>query len=130
MRGVIILSPRQPRFLARLLSPQGRFIILKAGIQDKVYILVSGKFYKNLHRVLQTEDLDCEENIIIGGDFNCPLDPKLDKKGGVMVLRKMVIDNIECLQNELDLVDVWRIKNPQSRSYTWRAKNLHQFSVV
>ena len=69
------------------------------------------------------EDLDCEENIIIGGDFNCPLDPKLDKKGGVMVPRKMVIDNIECLQNELDLVDVWRIKNPQSRSYTWSQKS-------
>ena len=102
-------------------------------IQGKVYILVniyapnkdkvSGKFYKNLHRALQTEDLDCEENIIIGGDFNCPLDPKLDKKGGVMVPRKMVIDNIECLQNELDLVDVWRIKNPQSRSYTWSQKS-------
>ena len=116
-----------------IVDPQGRFIILKAGIQDKVYILVniyapnkdkvSGKFYKNLHRVLQTEDLDCEENIIIGGDFNCPLDPKLDKKGGVMVPRKMVIDNIECLQNELDLVDVWRIKNPQSRSYTWSQKS-------
>ena len=62
-----------------IVDPQGRFIILKAGIQDKVYILVniyapnkdkvSGKFYKNLHRVLQTEDLDCEENIIIKGDF-------------------------------------------------------------
>ena len=105
-------------------DPQGRFIILKADIQDKVYTLVniyapnkdkvSGKFYKNLHRALQTEDLDCEENIIIGGDFNCSLDPKLDKKGGVMVPRKVVIDNIECLQNELDLVKVWRIKNPQS----------------
>ena len=116
-----------------IVDPQGRFIILKADIQDKVYILVniyapnkdkvSGKFYKNLHRVLQTEDLDCEENIIIGGDFNCPLDPKLDKKGGVMVPRKMVIDNIECLQNELDLVDVWRIKNPQSRSYTCSQKS-------
>ena len=115
-----------------IVDPQGRFIIFKAGIQDKVYILVniyapnkdkvSGKCYKNLHRVLQTEDLDCEENIIIGGDFNCPLDPKLDKKGGVIVPRKMVIDNIECLQNELDLVDVWRIKNPQSRSYTWSQK--------
>ena len=36
-----------------------------------------------------------------------------------MVPRKMVIDNIECLQNELDLVDIWRIKNPQTKSYTW-----------
>ena len=116
-----------------MLIPGERFIILKAGIQDKLYILVniyasnkdtvSGKFYKNLNRVLQTEDLDCEENIIIGGDFNCPLDPKLDKKDGIMVPRKMVIDNIECLQNELDLVDVWRIKNPQSRSYTWSQKS-------
>ena len=61
---------------------------------------VSGKFYKNLHRVLQT-------------------DRKLDKKGGVMVPRKMVIDNIECL----DLVDVWTIKNPQSRSYIWSQKS-------
>ena len=36
-----------------------------------------------------------------------------------MVPRKKVIDNIECLQNELDLVDIWRIKNPQTKSYTW-----------
>ena len=46
-----------------IVDPQGRFIILKAGIQDRVYILVnilppnkdkvSGKFYKNLHTVLQ-----------------------------------------------------------------------------
>ena len=120
-----------------IVDPQGRFTILKANIHDKVYISVisvslvniyapnkvRGKFYKNLHRVLQTEDLHCDENIIIGGDFNCPLDPKLDKKGGIMVPRKMVIDNIECLQNEVDLVDVWRIKNPRSRSYTWSQKS-------
>ena len=90
---------------------------------------VSGKFYKNLHRVLQTENLDCEENIIIGGDFNCPLDPKLDKKGGVMVPRKMGIDNIECLQNDLDFVDVWR-KKIHNLEFTLGAKNLQQFAVV
>ena len=63
----------------------------------------------------QREDLDCEKNIVIRGDFYCPLNPKLDKKGGV-------IDNIECLQNELDLVDTWRVQNPQSRRYTWSQK--------
>ena len=31
-----------------------------------------------------------------------------------MVPRKMVIDNIECLQNELDLVDIWRINQKPS----------------
>jgi len=51
----------------------------------------------------------------------------LDKKGGVMIPRKMVIDNIECLQNELDLVDVWRIKNPETKSYTWNQRSLQIF---
>ena len=30
-----------------------------------------------------------------------------------------MIDNIQCLQSELDLIDIWRIKNPQTRCYTW-----------
>ena len=69
------------------------------------------------------EDLDSEENIILGGDFNCPLNPALDKHGGVMIPRRAAIDSIETLQSELDLVDIWRIKNPQTRSYTWSQKS-------
>ena len=80
-----------------------------------------------MHQTLQTENLDCEDNIICGGDFNCPLNPKLDKKGGVLVPRKMVLDNIECLQNELDLVDIWRIRNPRMKSYTWSQKSPQVF---
>ena len=116
-----------------IIDPSGRFIALKVDVEDKVYVLiniyapnkdkVTCKFFKNLHNTPQTENLDCEENIICGGDFNCPLNPKLDKTGGIMVPRKMVIDNIECLQSELDLVDIWRIKNPQTKSYTWSQKS-------
>ena len=102
--------------------------MLKVDIEDKVYVLVNiyapnkdkvtCKFFQSLHNTLQSEDLDCEENIICGGDFNCPLNPMLDKRSGVMVPRKMVIDNIECLKTELDLVHFWRNKNPQTKSYT------------
>jgi len=32
------------------------------------------------------------------------------------------VNSIECLQSELDLVDIWRVKNPQTKSYTWSQK--------
>ena len=70
-------------------DPLGRFIILKIQIDDKVYVLVNIyapnkdkdliQFFRKLHGLLQMEDLDSEENIILGGDFNCPLNPALDK---------------------------------------------------
>ncbi|CAH3120873.1 unnamed protein product [Porites lobata] len=87
------------------------------------YYKVSGKFYKNLHRVLQTEDLDCEENIIIGGDFNCPLDPKLDKKEKWL----LIILNVYKMNWTLSTSGELKIRNLE---VTLGAKNLHQFSVV
>ena len=42
--------------------------------------------------VLQKENLDAEENVIVGGDFNCPINPILDKKGGLLIPRKSVVD--------------------------------------
>ena len=119
-------------------DPLGRFIISKVQVDDKVYVLVdiyapskdkdSILFFKKLHNLLQTENLDSEENITVGGDFNCPLNPTLDKKGGIMIPRKSVVNNIECLESELDLVDIWRVKNPQTKSYT--CKNHLLYYVV
>ena len=131
--AILIRNNTNYSVLSTTRDPLGRFIILKIQIDDKVYVLVNIyapnkdkdliQFFRKLHGLLQMEDLDSEENIILGGDFNCPLNPALDKHGGVMIPRRAAIDSIETLQSELDLVDIWRIKNPQTRSYTWSQKS-------
>ena len=64
-------------------------------------------------------DPSSDDNIVVGGDFNCPLNPTLDKKGGILIPREYVINSIENVQNEFSLHDIWRIKNPNTRSFTW-----------
>ena len=47
----------------------------------------------------------------MGGDFNCLLNPAIDKKGGIINERKSVMSCIrDCIQNDLDLVDIWKIE--------------------
>ena len=95
-------------------DPLGSYLILKAEIKDKLNVLINiyapnhdkeiTNFLNNPRTILQNENLEDEENIIIGGKINCPLNPTLDKKGGTMLPRKSVIETIHCLRDELDLV--------------------------
>ena len=75
-------------------------------------------FFNNLLVHCKKNNLDEEENIIMGGDFNCPLNPSIDKKGGLLNTRKAVISTIGNLQEELDLVDIWRVKHSEKKSFT------------
>ena len=75
-----------------------------------------------LGTILQKENLDEGENIILGGDFNCPFNPVLDKKGGVLLPRKSVVSIIDCLCDDVDLVDIWRVKNLSAKTYAWSQK--------
>ena len=122
---------------SKILDPLGQFVIVKAEIRDKMYVLINiyapnkdaniVSFFNNLLVTLQKNNLDEEENIIMGGDFNCPLYPSIDKKGGLLNPRKAVISTIGNLQEELDLVDIWRVKNPEKKSFTWSQNSLMIF---
>lgn len=49
------------------------------------------KFFDNLFLILINENLDFEDNIILGGDLNCLFNLLFDKKGGIFIKRKLVI---------------------------------------
>ena len=59
-------------------------------------------------------------HLIIGGDFNLVLDTDIDKKGGLAKTHTKTVKVIKDHMAELDLVDVWRLSNPDGRRYTWR----------
>ena len=62
------------------------------------------------------------ELIIFGGrgDWNCILDKSLDSVGGNTKLKKDTIKEIEKLKSDFDLLDIWRVRNPSFRKFSWR----------
>ena len=66
-------------------------------------------FFNNLLSILENENLEFVDNIILGGDLNCPLDPLLDKKGGTSTKEKSVISCVNDFKSKLDLVDIWSL---------------------
>ena len=59
------------------------------------------------------------ENIIIGGDFNIPLDPKIDQKGGGSDLNKSMRYRTALSKFwALDLCDIWRLNNTNKHMFT------------
>ena len=111
---------------------QGRFLILKVIIQNQPFVLVNiyapnkindqCTFFEEIQT--QLDGLDLEENceIIIGGDFNVILEPDLDGTGGKPQLKESC-KKIDNLCSSFDLIDIWRIRNPDARRFTWRQKN-------
>ena len=68
-----------------------------------------------------------DRNIIIGGDFNVCLDPSIDKDGGTLIKKSRYAERLQSLQNELNLGDIWRIFNPDTRRYSWRSYTRNGF---
>jgi len=49
-------------------------------------------------------------------------DTELEASGGNPKLKTKAFQTIQTLMQELDLCDIWRIRNPLTKRYTWRGK--------
>ena len=65
--------------------------------------------------------MEQDHPFIVGGDFNIILDHVLDGQGGNRK-RKDSGKIVEDMYAELDLVDIWRIRNPTNTRFIWRQK--------
>ena len=60
--------------------------------------------------------------LIWGGDFNCPLSLRdVDREN--VKLKNKSISVINKIKDLFGLMDIWRVRNPESSQFTWRSLN-------
>ena len=114
--------------MKQLSDPDGRYIFCDFKAEDKIWTLLNvyapnqdePTFFEQIQDLLAS--FECEQ-IIFGGDFNLILDIIKDKSGGKKTTHYKSLKKLESIMENLDLVDIWRIQNPDTKCYTWRRKN-------
>ena len=111
---------------------EGRYIVLEAEVQRANFLLVKVyvankvqeqcRFIENLNSTIDDVIKDNEPKLVVGGDFNVTLESDLDCSGGNPA-QKASVKSIQDLCLDFDLVDIWRIRNPTTRRFTWRQRN-------
>jgi exonuclease III len=107
----------------------GNFLVVDVTIEGLKLILVniygpnidSPTFYSNLFNKI--ENLYTTQYIIIGGDFNLIMDKELDSMNYKNMNNPKAREELLSLMDGLNLVDVFRINNPELKRFTWRRKN-------
>lgn len=133
-RGTAILIRKDLDYKVNSITESdcGRYIIMDVNIQETAFILVNVyapnkeseqvHFFEKIRQEIDNLTIDTECKIILGGDFNTTLDTELDCSGGNPT-RKKTVPIIEDIMSTNDLVDIWRIRNPQNKRFTWRQKS-------
>ena len=129
--GVMTLIGDKLQFnlVENIIDKNGRYISTKCTINDSEFMLVNVygpnteteqvKFYsKFLHKIIDLQ-LPNDTSIIIGGDFNVCL-TKIDTDRDDIKFKFKSIEIIGKILEELDLCDIYRIRNPSIKQYTWR----------
>ena len=111
---------------------EGRYIIANMEIQGNPYVLVNCyapntetgqiKTFQDLANRLNDLDADPECNYIFGGDWNLIFDTTMDSMGGSPKLKEKSIFHLRSIMSDYELVDIYRLRNPGLRQFTWRCK--------
>ena len=119
-------------YFVKIRGPTRELFDPEGGDQDKLNVLINiyapnndkdiTNFLYYPRTILQNENLEDEENIIIGGKINCPLNSALDKKWWYNVTEEISYRNHWLFTRRTWFGWQLRIKNPSLKSFT-RSQN-------
>ena len=111
----------------------GRLLILESVINDEHFLLINLynantesdqlSVLEMLTSKLDTLDYNKNSKIIFGGDLNFIFDTCLDASGGNPTLKKRSLACIMKICNNLDVSDIFRIRNPHLKRFTFHRSN-------
>ena len=130
-RGVAIVIDRNINFdvLNVVRSGSGRHIEMTIKFMEKTFLLSNvyapntdnPEFFQKIFHNISINESDFK---ILGGDLNVHLDMNLDYKSKKQKDRNSKsAEFINSFLEEESYADIWRIMNPDSRSFTWRRRN-------
>ncbi len=130
-RGVAVLFNNnfEHKVLKKKQDAEGNYIMLNVEIEKKIVITLVNiygpnaddrEFYEDV--LINTVDMDGDHTIICA-DWNLVQDFELDCYNYVAQNNIQAVEAVGELKHHLNLVDPWRIYNPNLRRYTWFRKN-------
>ena len=140
-KGVAILihSSVCHKVLNTYCDAYGRLIIVNVVIDTVTYTMVNiyapnnqadrNIFFKQL---LENITEHAEGTIILAGDYNEILDPKIDRKtrSNQIPKKTKASNSLGNLNREKGLIDIWRIKNKRKSQFTWKRQALNEASRI
>lgn len=136
-RGVAILIHKSVSFECSHVTsdPGGRFLIVKGKIYDTPVLLVNvyapnwdnPDFFRQLFSDLP----DMSSHFLIwGGDFNCWLNPSLDRSSTKIATITRSARVIKTFMNEFSVSDPWRFFNPAGKAFSFFSHVHHTFTRI
>ena len=134
-RGILIAFQEgiKCKVIEKYIDTEGRYIVLNLLLNNNPVVLINYyapnqeaeqlKVLDRLTHILDQLDIGQDTTFIWGGDFNMIFDIGLDADGGFPKMYIKSVSKLLSVMSEIDLCDIYRVGNRDSRHFTWRRKS-------